>query len=90
MQTETIIWPLLGLQTYRKTPNISPTLLCNKIVDHSDVVGASPVGAAPTTSSYLTYHLASMNWVKTTARRDKKHLSFEIGATYTRGFTVVP
>ena len=25
----------------------------NKIVDHSDVVGASPVGAAPTTSSFL-------------------------------------
>ena len=39
---------------YRKTSNISHTLVCNKIVDHSDVVGASPVGAAPTTSSYLT------------------------------------
>ena len=26
------------------------TLVGNKIVDHSDVVGASPVGAAPTTS----------------------------------------
>ena len=35
---------------YRKTSNISRTL-DNKIVDHSDVVGASPVGAAPTTSS---------------------------------------
>ena len=30
----------------------------NKIVDHSDVVGASPVGAAPTTSSFSTQHLA--------------------------------
>ena len=39
---------------YRKTPNISRTLVCNKIVDYSDVVGASPIGAAPTTSSYLT------------------------------------
>ena len=39
---------------YRKTSYISRTLVCNKIVDHSDVVGASPVGAAPTTSSYLT------------------------------------
>ena len=39
---------------YHKTSNISRTLLCYKIVDHSDVVGASPVGAAPTTSSYLT------------------------------------
>ena len=26
------------------------TLVDNKIVDHSDIVGASPVGAAPTTS----------------------------------------
>ena len=30
----------------------------NKIVDHSDVVGASPVGAAPTTSSLSSEHLA--------------------------------
>ena len=29
------------------------SLVGNKIVDHSDVVGASPVGAAPTTSSFL-------------------------------------
>ena len=29
-------------------------LVANKIVDHSDVVGASPVDAAPTTSSFST------------------------------------
>ena len=34
--------------------NIKHTLVGNKIVDHSDVVGASPVGAAPTTSSFST------------------------------------
>ena len=45
---------LLPIIAYRKTSNISHTLVCTKIVDHSDVVGASPVGAAPTTSSYLT------------------------------------
>ena len=39
---------------YRKTPNISRTLEGNKIVDNSDAVGASPVGAAPTTSSFST------------------------------------
>ena len=39
---------------YRKTHNISRTLVGNKIVDNSDVVGASPVGAAPTTSSFWT------------------------------------
>ena len=38
----------------RKTSNIRRTLVGNKIVDHSDVVGASPVGAAPTTSSFST------------------------------------
>ena len=42
------------LLTYRKTSNISRTLVGNKIVDNSDVVGASPVGAAPTTSSFST------------------------------------
>ena len=39
---------------YRQVSNISCTLIGNKIVDHSDVVGASPVGAAPTTSSFST------------------------------------
>ena len=39
---------------YRKTSNISSTSAGNKIVDNSDVVGASPVGAAPTTSSFST------------------------------------
>ena len=34
---------------YPQTSNISHTLLGNKIVDHWDVVGASPVGIAPTT-----------------------------------------
>ena len=37
---------------YHKTSNIRRTLVGNKIVYHSDVVGASPVGAAPTTSSF--------------------------------------
>ena len=39
---------------YRKTSNISRTLVGDKIVDNSDAVGASPVGAAPTTSSFST------------------------------------
>ena len=38
---------------YRQISNMKRTL-GNKIVDHSDVVGASPVGAAPTTSSFST------------------------------------
>ena len=39
---------------YRQVSNISRTLVGNKNVDHSDVVGPSPVGAAPTTSSFST------------------------------------
>ena len=39
---------------YRKTYNIRRTLVGNKIADHSDVVGASPVGAALITSSFST------------------------------------
>ena len=54
------------------------TLVGNKLVDHSDVVGTSPVGAAPSTSSFLTWHLDSMDSAKTTARRDENNLSFVI------------
>ena len=39
---------------YRKTSIISRTLVGNEIVDNSDVAGASPVGAVPTTSSFST------------------------------------
>ena len=39
---------------YRQTSNINRTLVGNKIVDHPDVVGASPAGAAPITSSFST------------------------------------
>ena len=63
---------------YHKTPNISRSSVGNKVVDNSDVVGASPVGAASTTSSFSTQQLASMDWAKTTARGYKKHLNFGI------------
>ena len=61
----------------------------NTIVDHEDVIGASPVGAAPTTSSFSTEQLASMYWEMTTARQDGKDLSFGIWcASDIKGFTV--
>ena len=37
-----------------QTSDISHTLVGNEIVDHSDLVGAAPVAAAPTTSLFLT------------------------------------
>ena len=39
---------------YRQTSDIRCIFVGNIIVDHSDVIGASPVGAAPTTSSFST------------------------------------
>ena len=49
------MWPFqLGTDVmYRQVPNIRRTLVGYKIVNHSDVVGASPVGAAPTTHFIL-------------------------------------
>ena len=44
----------MHLYMYRQTSNISRSLVGNNIGDHSDVVGASPVGAAPTKSSFST------------------------------------
>ena len=63
---------------YRQVSNISRTLVGNTIVDHSDVVEASPVGAAPITSSFSTYHSASLDWAKTTARWGEEQLSLVI------------
>ena len=56
---------------FRKTSNISRTLVGKKIVDHSDKVGAAR-------SSFSAQYLASMDWTKTTARRDNEHLKFVI------------
>ena len=39
---------------YRQVSDIRRTLVGNLIIDHSDAVGAPPVGAAPTTSSFST------------------------------------
>ena len=44
-------WPT---RIYRKIYNVSRTLVNNKSLDHSDVVGVLPVGATPTSSSFAT------------------------------------
>ena len=51
--------PLQGVKDVTVKPHIDGTLVGNEIVDHLDVVGTSPVGPAPTTSSFSTWHLAS-------------------------------
>ena len=45
-------WDISKFFDYSQPFNISRTLVDNKLVDHSDVVGASPVGTAPTTYSF--------------------------------------
>ena len=58
-------WVIIGLDhallpvshqpiIYRQVSNISGTVVGNNIADHSHVVEALPVGAAPTTSSFST------------------------------------
>ena len=47
-------WMNDHIRNYPQVSNIRRTLVGNNIVDHSDVVGASPVGAAPTSSSFST------------------------------------
>ena len=77
-QTKHVITYPSWYQTYRQVSDIRRTSIGNLIVDHSDVDGASPVGAAPTTSSFSTWYLASKYCAKTTGRRDDKHISFGI------------
>ena len=57
---------------YRQPSDISRTSTGNKTVDHSDVVGASPVGTAPSTSSFSTKHLVSM--IELRQRQDKTRM----------------
>ena len=71
-----------------QTSSRSCTLVGNTIFDHSDVVGASSVSTAPTTSSFSTSHLASIDCTKTTTRRDEKLFSFGFGVTYIRDLMV--
>ena len=67
---------LTRIYMYRQVSNIRCTLVGNWIVDHSDVVGASSVGVAPTTSSFSTWHMASKYCAKTTASRTERHFKF--------------
>ena len=79
IQHRAIAWTRAAFEyMYRKISNVSRTLVGNKIVDHSDVVGSSPAGAAPTTSPFSTYHLASRDSAKTAARQYENFLSVEI------------
>ena len=53
-----------SIHKYHQTSNISCTFVANKIVDHSDVVGTSPAGAAPT-----TFHSQLNTWLQLIVQR---------------------
>ena len=61
------------------------TLVGNKVVDLSDVVGTSPFGTAPTTSSFLTTGFSGLSKDNCKTRRE----TFRFGVTYIRGLTAV-
>ena len=83
-------WDTECIFQYRKTSNIRPTLVSNKIVDHSNVVGVPP-------AALLQLHLHSrlntwFQWIEQRQLQDKTRniqvLGF--GATYIRVLTVCP
>ena len=55
--------------SYWQTSNIRRTLVGNNIVDQSNLIGASPVGAAPTKSSFSTEH--QLQWIGQRQLRDR-------------------
>ena len=71
-------------QTFTITSTISSTLVRNKIIDHWDVVGASPVGAAPTTSSFSIW----LQWFEHRQLQDETKIISVLGfgVPYIRGF----
>ena len=86
-----VILPLIVISDIKcpntvKVSNISRPLAGYKIVDHSDVVGASPVGAAPTTFHSRLNTWLLLDWAKTTARRDEKQLSLGIACVLYKRF----
>ena len=60
-----------------------------KIVDHSDVVGASPVGAAATITSLLLN--TSLQWIGQRQLQDETRniKVWGFGATYIRGLMIL-
>ena len=48
----------------------------NNSFDHSDVLEASPIGAAPTTSSFSTWHLVSMDLGKDNCNSRRETIKF--------------
>ena len=84
------MFEVVNSKVYCQASNISCTLLGNKIVDHSDIAGASPG------SVLLQLHLHSQlnTWFQWIGQRQLQDRTgnievFGFGVTYIRGLTVV-
>ena len=73
----TICW--ISCMIYRQTSIISRTLVENKLVDHSDIFGASPT---------LHLHAPLNKWVRQLQVETRNIQVLRFGATYIRGLTV--
>ena len=86
-------WSLFSMvqstKKYRKVSYIRRTLVGNNIVDHSDVVGASPVGVAPTTP-FLHQLYTWLQWIgQIQLQNETRNIYvFGLGASYIREWTV--
>ena len=86
----TASWCLGVIVNYHQASNISRTLIGYEIVHHSDVVGASPAGAAPTASSDSRLN-AWLQWIgqqNNCKTRRESFIFFLFYAAYIRDFTV--
>ena len=79
-----IIYSIVNILHYRPR-----SLIGNKIVNHSDVVGASPIGAAATTSSLSTSHMASIDCTHQLQDKTGNSEVSEFGVSYIKDLTVL-
>ena len=74
------------LLKYHETSNISHTLVGSKIVHHAAVVGALPIAAAPTTSSFSTPGFNGLG--KNNCKMRQETFKFWDFVSYIRGLRV--
>ena len=74
LQVSNVKWNV-HIEIYRQTSNTSRTSVGDKTVDYADVVGASPVGTAPTTSSFSSW----LQWIGQSQLQDEARNIYVLG-----------
>ena len=76
--------------SYPQICNIRPRLVGNIMVDHADIVGASPVGIAPTTYTSILNLTPGLNGLgKDNYKTRRETFKFGIRCAYIRGLAVL-